>query len=376
MHRIKNIEFFRFLFAIMIVYAHIMWFCCSVFNIYIDFPLYMKLWSHCSDSFLCVEYFFIIAGFFLFFHIKNKKDETLSFAVNKIVRLWPLLALSIFCIGIISSLFKFVDFYSYSNVLNLLFLLMTCIGKTLTNNMHSWFVCVLFWCSIFYHYIGRNFNVKITNFIIGILIFYSYTQILNWNNGSIPGVHSQILNGISGGMLRGFASIGLGYFVGMFWTTIAPYVENYKIKNKLKSSILFVALSIIEIYLFVFLINNSLFHRISFNNDFIFIVVFTVLFILFLAKKGLLSKLLENNLSVFLGKFSYSIYIMQAVGFVIAKHFFWEDKIFVHSHPYLNIVYTIIVCLFIGIISHYLIEKPCIDYFKRKSLVTQTINIK
>lgn len=83
MEKIKNIEFLRFLFAVMIVYAHIMWFLCQVDKLYTDFPAYMKMWNNCGDSFLCVEYFFIISGFFLHFHIKNKKDDTFEFAAKK-----------------------------------------------------------------------------------------------------------------------------------------------------------------------------------------------------------------------------------------------------------------------------------------------------
>ena len=123
----------------------------------------------------------------------------------------------------------------------------------------------------------------------------------------------------------------------------------------------FIAVSIIEIYLFIFLINNSLFHRLSFKNDFIFIVVFSLLLLLFTARKGLLSKFLDNNVSVFLGKFSYSLYIMQAVGFVICRYYLWNNENFVYTHPYLNLFYSVLVCFVLGIVSHVFIQEKFSD---------------
>ena len=325
----------------------------------------MKLWSRCGDSFLCVEYFFIIAGFFLFFHVNNKNDETMTFALNKLVRLWPLFAFSLICIWLLS-LFHFVDFYTYSNVLNLFMLYRTGIFNGPVNNMHSWFICVLFWCSIFYHYVFRCMSKKLASLVIGIIVLYSYTAILNWHSGVIPGVHTKIILGFSGALLRGCASIGLGIFLGMFWDKIGDSVKKFGFKNKLKSALLFSCASALEIYLFVFLINNSIFHRIHFKNNFIFIIVFCSLFLLFLARKGLLSKLLENDLSVFLGKFSYSIYIMQAVGFVFVRHCFWENKAFVVSHPYVNIFITICICTILGVLSHIFVEDKINKYCKGK----------
>ena len=225
MGKIKNIEFLRFLFALMIIYAHILWLCVSVFKTYNNFPLYSDLHHNCYASFLCVEYFFIISGFFLFYNFKNKIESTFRFAVKKVIRLWPLLAFSIF-LFLILSLFKMCDFHSYANVLNLLFLYKTGIDGSAVNNAHSWFVCIFFWCSIFYHYLYRNFDKKIVNLAIALMVFYSFSTILSATGGSFPAA-LKINSGISGALLRGFASIGLGYFLGMFWDKISRYIYIY-----------------------------------------------------------------------------------------------------------------------------------------------------
>ena len=69
LEKIKNIEFLRFIFAIEIVYFHFFIYSKSVFP---DFALYKKLFINSTDAFLCVEYFFIIAGFFMYYHLYYK----------------------------------------------------------------------------------------------------------------------------------------------------------------------------------------------------------------------------------------------------------------------------------------------------------------
>ena len=166
LEKIKNIEFLRFIFAIMIVYGHIIYLCVHVYHLYEDFPLYAKLWSSLGDAFLCVEYFFIIAGFFLFLKKKNKQDTTLEFSVNKFVRLWPLLAFSII-VFLLLALFHIRDFYSYGNVINLFLMYSVLIGQKIqVNNGCSWFICSFFWCCLFMHYCYRTFSQRIFNILM------------------------------------------------------------------------------------------------------------------------------------------------------------------------------------------------------------------
>lgn len=364
LEKIKNIEFLRFVFVLMIVFAHIIEFCIRRTGLYADYEVYTKYWGPVIDAFLCVDYFFIVSGFFLFFHFKNKQDSTLEFAVNKIIRFWPLLAFSIILFGVLS-LFHICKFYSYGNIISLFFLY-TVFAEPMgiaVNNGASWFICQLFWISLFLHYSYKTLSQRMFNIIMFLIIFFSFTVILHFNSGTIPGVQMQVFGCVPGAVLRALATICLGYFVGMLWANISDYVKNFQIKNKLKSALFFISVSALEIYLFVFLINNSIFHKIHFNNDLLFIIIFCSLFILFLCRKGLLSKLLENNISVFLGKFSFAIYIMQGVGLAIEKHFMWTNKAFVYAHPYINIWISILICVVIGVLSHIFVEKKAVKAF-------------
>lgn len=350
--KIKNIEFLRFIFSIMIIYVHILQFSVYTYNLYPEFPLYIKLYNKCLDSYLCVDYFFIVGGFFLYKTLVKKNLSTIEYAKKRFIRLWPLLALSIFLFWVLS-LFNICKFYSYGNLLSLFFIYDSFFKEHLVdfyfNNGCSWFICSLFWCSIFYHYLYKNFDKKTTNLIIALIVCYSYTTILNYSEGTITGVSFKTISGMSGGLLRGLGGLGLGYFIGMFWQNFGNKIQNFEIKSKLKADLVFLTVSALEIYIFIFLIYNSLFHQISYRNDFVLLLIFCILFVSFLAQKGLLSKLLDNNLSEYLGQYAYSIYIMQGIGLAIANYFIWNNQAFVLSHPYLNIATTILICILIGI---------------------------
>lgn len=162
--------------------------------------------------------------------------------------------------------------------------------------------------------------------------------------------------------------------------TLEIKYQNFEIKSKLKADLVFLTVSALEIYIFIFLIYNSLFHQISYRNDFVLLLIFCILFVSFLAQKGLLSKLLDNNVSEYLGQYAYSIYIMQGIGLAIANYFIWNNQAFVLSHPYLNIATTILICILIGIpppenpdTSAFYTNTPIVSVFsKQKTFICLT----
>ena len=134
--------------------------------------------------------------------------------------------------------------------------------------------------------------------------------------------------------------------------------------NTLKSKIIF---SVLEIYLFFTLFYYLCFHASSYNNVLFEVIIFLLLFICFLLHKGILSKLLENNVSSFLGKFTYSIFL---------SHYLIKDlwniyimnkcQHFVIYHPIINIVSIFIVSIIVGMLTYYLIEKPSAKFLKNR----------
>lgn len=96
--KFENIEFLRFLFCIIIVYFHI--FHSSILKFIEGLnstPIYKTLCTNCSDAWIIVEFFFIMAGFFLYkSYLKNKNQTFVEFAIKKIIRLWPVFAFATF----------------------------------------------------------------------------------------------------------------------------------------------------------------------------------------------------------------------------------------------------------------------------------------
>ena len=96
MQKIRNIEALRFIFALIIVYYHIMY--SNLFELYNTFPQLTVLRNICKDACLIVELFFILSGFFLFKTFeKHKNNSVFQFGLSKLFRLWPVFAFSILC---------------------------------------------------------------------------------------------------------------------------------------------------------------------------------------------------------------------------------------------------------------------------------------
>jgi peptidoglycan/LPS O-acetylase OafA/YrhL len=89
------------------------------------------------------------------------------------------------------------------------------------------------------------------------------------------------------------------------------------------------------------------------------IFVFSVLFYLFLIKKGGFSKLFENNLSVFLGRFSYSIYCIHPLMLAIFKSaIINKHQALFTTYQTLGYFLLIAVIVIVGVVLYYVFEKP------------------
>lgn len=159
-------------------------------------------------------------------------------------------------------------------------------------------------------------------------------------------------------MVRALAGIGLGYFVRMLYNDYSEVLKSQF--NTLKFKIIFSAL---EIYLFFTLFYYLCFHASSYNNVLFEVIIFLLLFICFLLHKGILSKLLENNVSSFLGKFTYSIFLSHyLIKDLWSIYIMNKCQHFVIYHPIINIVSIFIVSIIVGMLTYYLIEKPSAEF--------------
>lgn len=351
--RFQNVDFLRFIFAVDILLYHFF----VVFRKILtctngETPsIFQYVFKHFCNGFICVDYFFIIAGFFLFKNI-NKNEDTIHFVKNKIIRLLPTIWFSIFVYFIISLFITDMNFNFNNNILSILLLNSIGFSRIKGATSQEWFVAALFWVSLFYFYIYKTFEKKYLNLIIWIIVILSLSFMVNISYPHFAGNDRISFVIFNHGIIRALAGIGLGYFISMLYNS-----------NFLKDSNKKIVISVLELFCCAFL----LFYQPG--NYFLYIVIFSILFYLFLIKKGILSNILENKFSTRLGSWSYSIYIMHILIYVILKlTIAIPHKGFVLSHPLLFLLLAIITSIIVGILTYYFFEKPVTKYLKNKFL--------
>ena len=316
----KNIDFLRFVFAIIIVTLHMIGIACSNIS---NVPFIHNLRSTSGNMRNCVELFFIISGFFLM--ITLKKDLPLiQFLKNKFIRLSPVIIFTV-VLFLIALPFRISKFYFMDNLFSIFFINGISIVKHTSpfgglGNVHSsWYISVLVFVSLFYFYIIKNYGLKLFNLVIPIII--------------ILGLHVQsyhIKTVFSEGLIRGFVHIGIGILLGEFYL---QYKDTFNrcITEKIKIWLF----TFLECGVFGYLLYGLITKKSHLQmTDLVFL--FVILFILFIYRGGYLSRLLDNNLSVKLGSYAYSIYITHCLWLDIFKKYWFTSDISKAYPQYIN----------------------------------------
>ncbi len=92
------------------------------------------------------------------------------------------------------------------------------------------------------------------------------------------------------------------------------------------------------------------------------IVQFSVLLWLFSVRKGVFSDYLEKALCRPVGRYCYSIYIMQNLSFYMSLHLIWSHKSFCSDHCVLAVLFAFVISILLGIITYHLIEVPSYNF--------------
>ena len=218
----------------------------------------------------------------------------------------------------------------------------------------NWFISPYFWVMLFYFYVLKHFKFDKANFIIALIIYFSTVASVNYFHGRFDRETFALF--FSGGMLYCLAGIGLGYFIGLFYEKVKNCSEIFK--TAAQKFIKFVIVSVIELCSFSFIIYHFFFKPLNNDNKIIYMIILSVLFFCFLIKQGLLSKIFNNNISEFLGKYSYSIYVMQQVAFDIMGITLWKHTDFLANYPVISTVLSLLIAVLTGIFTYHLVEVP------------------
>ncbi len=346
-----NIDILRIALVILIVYYH---FIRMSFAQDYDISLLHNLAKNVSYSGAIGNgALFIVSGYFLYSSFLRHKESFLVFATRKLIRFWPVLLFAVIIMGILG-VFGLTHFDIGQNILNLFLITRGGGGLTtkLTNLNVTWFVCALFWCSLFYYalYISIKDKFKF-NFITCLITYFGLVLYIN-----SPLKDIEVIHGIfsKGGTLA-MSHIGLGMLINIFLSGFDKIKINYMIA------------SILEIGISVYLIWGCIFKK--FQENYIFIIItFCILFVLFLLNSGMLSKILNNKIFSKIGRYAFAIYITQEISFVFFRNYLWKQAAMVTSHP-VGIIFLSIFCsVLLGIITYHLVEEPSVKFLKKNLL--------
>ena len=346
--RLYNIEFIRFVFAICIIYFHLL------HSYIMSHTGNSSVYQHLSDQVLyskyIVECFFIMSGYFLYHTIKNHPDWTTgTFVCKKISRLWPSLACSV----IIMTVFFGKSFYA--SFIDLLFLQSS--GLATDWKGLNWYVSAFFVAEVFYFLLAKCIHdPNKMKLLTCLLIYFGYELNISGTDGEFG--RNMIYGVFNMGVARAIAGVGLGYLIGQIFESAS---EKWRAGRKDTPTQLrneTIAVSCLEIITLVMLIINFFINDHAYENQFIVVVLFAVFFLCQLNGRAIFGRFTNNPKLGFAGKYAYSIYVMQEVAFAIMKNTWWKNETFIHDHVALSLGFSVLFSLVLGILVYYLVEKP------------------
>jgi peptidoglycan/LPS O-acetylase OafA/YrhL len=361
------VEFLRFIFCIGILLCHA---AVGIQNVFTN----ELVKNHFLLMGFVVNFFFMIGGYFLFFQTLKKDLTIRDFIVKKYIRLLPVIVFSMLMIliyrkfGLVSQKFNFRDSF-----LSLFFIRTMGLYNDAKNfdlfytNAHLWYIGPFFWTSLLYFSISKSFDRNKTNLLIAIITYVSFLIRLN-------GVSIVEKSYIFHSIFRSLPHIGLGYFVGLlvhYYNNCRSEKVEITAKDKY-NNICRIVMTYVEGFFFLEIFKVLFMKLKTWEFEFYYSMCFAVLLFLFSIKIGWLSRLTNNRIMGFVGRYCYSIYVMQyLVQILLAKgNRLGENKIylsFVNTHPIVDLVVNFVILEFIvGTIVYHLVERPCYQYLEQK----------
>ena len=311
-----TLEFWRFVFALLICLFH--------FERKYIIPEGADFFFYFASGFMGVEFFFILAGFFIArsrekvngdLSIDAAAHEGLTFVKKKFTDIFPRF------ITVIPFFIIFVQGQSFSDILkrfmnlewDLLFLQNTGVGRGGDTLAVMWFISTLvivgyFTVVIFY------WKKSLTKYIlvpIAWLLGYSYFGFRSDNLSR----HIQQYGALAAGTIRGFAGLALG---------ITAYQVYLKLCTLKLTRWKIAGLNLLELYTIFRVVYLTVGQPVNYGN-FRVLVYFPILIILSYANITVLSKLLNNKVSKILGKLTMSIFLIHP-GLVTLYHKYILDS--------------------------------------------------
>lgn len=345
----EQITFTRFLAALSIVIFH---FGQETFFYQNDYIGFLS-----SSANLGVSYFYLLSGFIMIIAYFNKKEvSTIEYYQNRLARVYPTYLFALIFFFIINHFY--IDLKAL--ILNLFTLQSWVPGKVLSYNVPGWSISVEMFFFLCFPFLLKLYKSKINPkiYFTGILLIWISTQVLtNYivRFGDFDLIHNQRLREfIYYNPIMHINEFLIGNAAGIF------FIKNIKPKNYDISILITVMLLILTIR----------FIGLEFHNG-LLAVLFVPLIILICANTGVITKIFNHKILVYLGSVSYSLYIIQLPLHILFFQFY-EKFDFAKEYSFYYYLAFLIIC---SILSYELIENPFRKLLKGKRRMFFTKNI-
>jgi len=344
--RYWNIDFLRFVMAVMIVYYHVLH--ASVMPFTNGAPIYTAAATSCRKMSLVADLFFILSGVFLWPTLKSCSQVLAPrFIYGKISRLWPVLASSLLGVYLLSKQNGYVVF------LDAIFL--QCIGVVMEYRGILWYVSSMFWAMIFYFLLAKALhNRNQLNLAIAVVAYFGYVANMQATTGGFT--RDMAFGVVCLGLWSALSLMG----VGIFCAEVIEHVENFRSRlvgrGKIKSVIQIVFWTLVEIVC-IWSLWEVLVLGTGHKNCTVIVVAFCVFVMSCMLRLGLVARMLDYKVLGSLGCFSYSIYAMQPVAFKMMEKWIWPCETII-ANFYVCIVVSCAAAITLGCFVYYCIEKP------------------
>lgn len=347
----NSIEFLRFIFCVIIVYYHILHE--NIMDYIGANSTYMVLQGKCGWAGYIVECFLVIGGLYLYVAEQKKKERPfIERILDKFVRLWPVFAFYVLICVI------FYKMKIEEAVFEVCFL--HCTGISLNFKGIIWYIAPYFWASLLIMLVLRSFNEKHSTLILGLTCYAGYLININYCHGGFG--RATINNLLSLGFVRVYSGIAFGVLLAIFLhqyeNTFGKSLSKYKMLNTILYTFL-------EILCLATLVMKFLLGFGTWSNAFIIIILFSFLFVSFVKKNGIVSCMLDRKICGILGRYSYSIYVMQQISFYILRDTVWKNTSLLENHTYISLCISIVFSILVGVLTYHIIERPAIKLYQK-----------
>lgn len=351
MRKNYTIELLRFVFACVIVYFHILH--SNIIQYVGNEPAYMIMQATNYLSEYIVECFLIISGYFLYLSVKNDREKPfIEFLFDKIARLWPVfivqtvLMVVFFKMGIKEAFF------------DCFFLRAT--GLVPVYRGIVWYIGPFFYMTLLTFALLKTLPKKYSMLVTSVIIYLSYAVNLNMFDGMVG--REVVLGFVSAAMLRVLGGICIGVLIA---AGTEEYHKVFGCSSGVERKIVQLLVSATEITVGAVLARLFVFYDRPITSVSIIIVLFAVLLVCIVSERGVVSVLLNRPVFALLGRYSYSIYVMQQFTFNLLGKTLWKNTDFVCSNPYLTVAVSVAACVVIGVITYHLVEQPAVMLYKK-----------